>query len=73
MSVTTTANETGNDSIGSRVRRAVLWRSGSQIAAQLVTWCATLAVSPPPARTPRSASPRAPDTVTPGSPTPMPR
>jgi O-antigen/teichoic acid export membrane protein len=40
----------GNDergepaSLGERVRGAVLWRSGSQIAAQLVTWSATFVV-----------------------------
>jgi O-antigen/teichoic acid export membrane protein len=30
--------------VGTRVRGAVLWRSGSQIAAQLVTWAATFLV-----------------------------
>lgn len=29
---------------GSRVRRAVIWRSGSQILAQVITWGSTLAV-----------------------------
>ena len=30
--------------LGQSVRKAVLWRSGSQIAAQLVAWASTLAV-----------------------------
>ena len=29
---------------GDRVRSAVIWRSGSQILAQVITWAATLAV-----------------------------
>src|SRR5690606_5594063 len=31
-------------SLRDEVKRAVIWRSGSQIAAQLVAWCSTLAV-----------------------------
>src|SRR5690606_25331191 len=31
-------------SLRDEVKNAVLWRSGSQIAAQLVAWCSTLAV-----------------------------
>jgi O-antigen/teichoic acid export membrane protein len=33
-----------SDSLGSRVRRAVIWRSGSQLIAQLVQWMATFLV-----------------------------
>lgn len=29
---------------GSRVKSAVFWRSGSQILAQIITWCSTIAV-----------------------------
>lgn len=32
------------ESLRDEVKRAVMWRSGSQIAAQLVAWCSTLAV-----------------------------
>jgi O-antigen/teichoic acid export membrane protein len=32
------------DAFGSRVRRAVIWRSGSQILAQIITWASTLLV-----------------------------
>ena len=31
-------------SLRDQVKNAVMWRSGSQIAAQLVAWCSTLAV-----------------------------
>jgi O-antigen/teichoic acid export membrane protein len=31
-------------SLRDEVKAAVIWRSGSQIAAQLVAWCSTLAV-----------------------------
>ncbi len=36
--------DAGADSLGARVRAAVLWRSGSQILAQLVQWAATFLV-----------------------------
>jgi O-antigen/teichoic acid export membrane protein len=32
------------DAFGSRVRSAVIWRSGSQIVAQIITWASTLLV-----------------------------
>ena len=32
------------DSLGAQVRKAIIWRSGSQIAAQLVTWASTFLV-----------------------------
>jgi len=35
---------TGSASLRDEVKAAVIWRSGSQIAAQLVAWCSTLAV-----------------------------
>jgi len=38
------ANEESADAFGSRVRSAVIWRSGSQILAQIVTWASTLLV-----------------------------
>ncbi|TVV74992.1 lipopolysaccharide biosynthesis protein [Sphingomonas solaris] len=38
------ANSTGRGGFGARVRDAVLWRSGSQIVAQLVMWSATFFV-----------------------------
>ena len=38
-----TANRTG-ESLGEQVRRAVIWRSGSQILAQMVQWAATFLV-----------------------------
>jgi len=41
-SVPTTESE--GDSFGDRVRRAVIWRSGSQIVAQIVQWAATFMV-----------------------------
>lgn len=34
----------GAGAFGDRVRRAVIWRSGSQIVAQIITWSATLLV-----------------------------
>ena len=36
--------ESGGSGMAARVRGAVLWRSGSQIAGQLVMWCSTFAV-----------------------------
>src|SRR5690606_29149351 len=33
-----------SDTLASSVRRAVIWRSGSQVVAQLVAWGSTLAV-----------------------------
>src|SRR5688500_4644576 len=33
-----------NGSLRADVKAAILWRSGSQIAAQAVAWCSTLAV-----------------------------
>ena len=33
-----------DQSLGQRIRRAVLWRSGSQLVAQLVQWAATFLV-----------------------------
>ncbi|MET0375960.1 MAG: lipopolysaccharide biosynthesis protein, partial [Rhizorhabdus sp.] len=39
-----TATTSDTDSFGARVRNAVLWRSGSQIVAQLVMWSATFFV-----------------------------
>ncbi|MDZ4387319.1 MAG: hypothetical protein U0998_08960 [Moraxellaceae bacterium] len=41
-------SEMGGESaaaFGSRVRSAVIWRSGSQILAQIITWGSTLMVS----------------------------
>ena len=38
------ANDESAEAFGSRVRRAVIWRSGSQIIAQIITWSVTLAV-----------------------------
>lgn len=35
---------TGSGSLRDEVKAAVIWRSGSQIAAQIVAWCSTLAV-----------------------------
>ena len=32
------------EAFGDRVRRAVIWRSGSQILAQIITWASTLLV-----------------------------
>ena len=34
----------GKDAFGNRVRSAVIWRSGSQILAQIITWASTLLV-----------------------------
>ncbi len=36
--------ESGTDSFGSKVRSAVIWRSGSQIAAQMIAWASTFLV-----------------------------
>jgi O-antigen/teichoic acid export membrane protein len=36
--------ESGGDGLGARVRQAVIWRSGSQIVAQAITWGSTLIV-----------------------------
>ena len=36
--------EESAEAFGSRVRSAVIWRSGSQILAQIITWASTLAV-----------------------------
>ncbi len=36
--------ESGESGMASRIRSAVLWRSGSQIAGQLVMWCSTFLV-----------------------------
>src|SRR3546814_19172614 len=38
------ANEESAEAFGSRVRSAVIWRSGSQIHAQILTWASTLPV-----------------------------
>ena len=38
------ANEESAEAFGSRVRSAVIWRSGSQILAQIITWTSTLLV-----------------------------
>jgi hypothetical protein len=38
------ANDESAEAFGSRVRRAVIWRSGSQILAQIITWGSTLLV-----------------------------
>ena len=38
------ANEESAEAFGSRVRSAVIWRSGSQILAQIITWASTLLV-----------------------------
>ena len=40
----TTEPASTEESLRDEVKRAVMWRSGSQIAAQLVAWCSTLAV-----------------------------
>src|SRR3546814_9290739 len=37
-------NEESAEAFGSRVRSAVIWRSGSQILAQIITWASTLLV-----------------------------
>lgn len=37
-------NEGGEDGFASRVRSAVAWRWGSQVAAQIITWTATILV-----------------------------
>ena len=37
-------HEESAEAFGSRVRSAVIWRSGSQILAQIITWASTLAV-----------------------------
>lgn len=37
-------DEAGRDRFGDRVRSAMIWRSGSQIVAQIITWGVTLAV-----------------------------
>ena len=44
--MTTPSSTSGNsaDSFGSRVKSAVIWRSGTQILAQIISWGATLAV-----------------------------
>ena len=44
MQVSAPAPTRGGDSLGDRVRRAVIWRSGSQIVAQSVQWAATFLV-----------------------------
>lgn len=41
---TESAGESPKESLGSQVRSAVIWRSGSQIAAQLVAWVSTFLV-----------------------------
>jgi len=38
------AKEESAEAFGSRVRSAVIWRSGSQILAQIITWASTLLV-----------------------------
>ena len=38
------AQKENPSAFGDRVRSAVIWRSGSQILAQIITWTATLAV-----------------------------
>lgn len=38
------AGETSQDAFGGQVRRAIIWRSGSQIAAQVISWSSTLIV-----------------------------
>ena len=42
--MTADATATPESSLRDEVKTAVMWRSGSQIAAQLVAWCSTLAV-----------------------------
>jgi O-antigen/teichoic acid export membrane protein len=42
--MTADAAPTDSASLRDEVKAAVIWRSGSQIAAQLVAWCSTLAV-----------------------------
>ena len=37
-------SESGRSGLGARVRQAVIWRSGSQIVAQAITWGSTLVV-----------------------------
>lgn len=44
MGISATSSNQGGESLGGRVRRAVLWRSGSQLLAQLVQWAATFLV-----------------------------
>ena len=39
-----TAPKTDPGNFGNRVRNAVLWRSGTQVISQLVTWGSTLIV-----------------------------
>lgn len=34
----------GRETLAGDVRKAILWRSGSQIAAQIISWCSTLIV-----------------------------
>ena len=38
------ANESGHDGFAARVRSALVWRWGSQVAMQLITWTATILV-----------------------------
>lgn len=37
-------SDTSQQGLSSRVKSAVFWRSGSQILAQIITWCSTIAV-----------------------------
>lgn len=43
-SITESPVESATESLGQQVRSAVIWRSGSQIAAQLVAWASTFLV-----------------------------
>lgn len=44
MSLAPNRSEPSAESLGNQVRRAILWRSGSQILAQMVQWAATFLV-----------------------------
>ncbi len=44
MGETTTLDQKAGDELGNRVKSAVLWRSGTQIFSQMISWIATLAV-----------------------------
>lgn len=44
MNLTGLNDEVARNELGSRVKSAVFWRSGTQIVAQLISWGATLAV-----------------------------
>jgi O-antigen/teichoic acid export membrane protein len=44
MDIADTNNSAPTEEFGKRVRSAVIWRSGTQILAQMISWVATLAV-----------------------------